>query len=247
MQTYKELKKALLAAFPHTVPVLTGFLFLGIAYGMYMDSIGVGAVWALASSLAVFAGSAQYLCAPFFLAPLDWASVFFLTLMINARHFFYGLSLSRQYSASKALRPYLIFALCDETFSLLTSVDPPEDVNRAYFYFFVSALNHFYWSFATLLGALAGSLASFGLEGIEFSLCALFVAMFVEHLKKSKLNCAAGLIGASASICAILLAGADSFIPIAMGAIVAFLSVFRKQVAGLDINLALEDVNGNND
>ncbi|MDD2458378.1 MAG: AzlC family ABC transporter permease [Eubacteriales bacterium] len=221
--------RALRAAFPHTVPVLTGFSFLGMAYGILMASKGYGVGWTFLMSLFVFAGSAQYMAITLLTAAFNPVYAFFLTLMINARHLFYGLSLLEKFREAGRFRPYLIFGLCDESFSILCSAEPPEGVDRNWFMFFITLLDHSYWVLASVAGGLLGSLLSFNTRGLDFVLTALFVVIFVSQWKSQKKHGPA-LIGVASSVACLLLFGPDRFIVPAMIAILAILLVFREKL-----------------
>lgn len=134
-------RKALRAAFPHTLPVLTGYAFLGLAYGILMQSAGFPFWYPALISLVVYAGSMQYAAVPLLGAAFDPAGAFFLTLMVNARHLFYGVSMLEPYRAAGKKTPYLVFAMSDETFSVNVSACPPEGVDRGWFMFWVSLLD----------------------------------------------------------------------------------------------------------
>lgn len=162
--------RAFKAAFPYTIPVLTGFAALGIAYGLLMASNGYGVLWALLMSAIGFGGSVQYAMVPLLTTVFDPLQAFLLNLMINARHLFYGLSMLGKYKGLGKKRFFLIFALCDETFSVVSSVDPPEDVDKGLFYFFITFLDYFYWSAATVAGALIGGMITFDTTGLDFLL-----------------------------------------------------------------------------
>jgi 4-azaleucine resistance transporter AzlC len=149
-------RKALRAAFPHTLPVLTGYAFLGLAYGILMQSAGFPFWYPALISLVVYAGSMQYAAVPLLGAAFDPAGAFFLTLMVNARHLFYGVSMLEPYRAAGKKTPYLVFAMSDETFSVNVSACPPEGVERGWFMFWVSLLDQFYWVAASALGGLLG-------------------------------------------------------------------------------------------
>lgn len=126
----REKTKALKAAFPHTIPVFTGFTFLGIAYGILMNSKGYGAGWSILFSILVFAGSLQYVAITFLTSAFNPVYALLMSLMVNARHLFYGISLLDKYKDTGKFKPYLIFGLCDETFSIACSAEPPMGVKE---------------------------------------------------------------------------------------------------------------------
>ncbi|MEG1176249.1 MAG: AzlC family ABC transporter permease [Ruthenibacterium sp.] len=219
--------KALRVAFSHTVPVLTGYLFLGFAYGLLMHSAGFSAVVSVAMSLFVYAGSMQYAAVPLLCAPFAPFSALMLALMVNARHIFYGVSMLDKYRSCGKKEPYLVFALTDETFSLNVSARIPDNVSREDFYFFTSLLDHCYWVAATLLGGILGKALTLNTQGIEFVMTALFVTVFTGQWMESKEHRPA-LIGLGASALCLFVFGAAGFILPAMALMIAALLVMRK-------------------
>jgi 4-azaleucine resistance transporter AzlC len=185
---------ALRAAFPATIPVLTGYVCLGMAYGLLMASIGYSPLWALLMSLLIFGGSIQYVAITLLTGAFEPVQAFLLSVMVNARHIFYGLSLLEKYRGIGRGRAYLICALSDETFSLVSTLEPPEGVSRRDFYLCISLLDHSYWVLGSVLGAALGSLLTFDTTGMDFVLTALFVVLFMEQWKQRE-NRAAGVIG----------------------------------------------------
>lgn len=219
---------ALRAAFPHTIPVLSGFLFLGIAYGVLMNTRGYGPGWSALMSAVAFGGSMQFVAVSLLTAAFDPAQAFFLACMVNARHIFYGLSMLEKYRGLGPARVPLIYTLCDETFSLLSSVDPPEGVDRAYFYLSVSLLDYCYWLAATALGGLLGNILPFNAEGLDFALTALFVVLFLEQWKKRE-NRPAGIVGVCSAAVCLAVFGADDLVLPAMALITILLLLGRKK------------------
>ena len=183
--------QALSAAFPLTLPVMAGFLFLGVAYGVLMSGIGLGVFWTFLMSFLVFAGSMQYVAITLFIAAFSPFYALFVTLMVNARHVFYGLSMLKRMKDAGRFRPYVIFALCDETFSILCSTTAPDGIDPGLFMFFVALLNRWYWILASVLGALIGDLIAFNTAGLDFTLTALFIVIFLNQLLKPKAEKAA--------------------------------------------------------
>jgi len=222
--------KALKAALPYTLPVLTGFIFLGFAYGILMSSKGYGLFWTFLMSFIVFAGSAQYVAITFLTTAFNPLYALLMTLIVNARHLFYGLSLLEKYKDAGRLKPYLIFGLCDETFSIVCSVEPPPEVDRHWFAFFITALNHFYWVAGSCLGAILGSVLSFNTKGLDFALTALFVVIFTGQWK-NKQNRKPAIVGVLSSAFCLLLFGPQNFIIPSMIVILAILSAGQKRMA----------------
>jgi len=221
--------KALKAAFPHTIPVLTGFLFLGIAYGILMNSKGYGFGWTVLMSSLAFAGSAQYVAIYFLTSVFNPIYALLLTLVVNARHLFYGISLLDKYKDTGKFKPYLIFGLCDETFSIICSTDPPEGIDRNWFMFFITLLDHCYWVLGSALGGLLGYMVSFNTKGLDFVLTALFVVIFIGQWKTQE-NHGPAVIGVVCTIICLAIFGQGNFIIPSMIAILAVLTIFRKRL-----------------
>ena len=177
----KSFPAALKAAFPHTVPILTGYLAVGLAYGLLMASKGYHFLWSGFVSAFAFCGSMQYVAITLLTTAFDPLSAFFLSLMVNARHLFFALALLPKYRGLGKLRYFLIYTLSDENFSLSSTVEPPEDMDPTLFYFAMSLLTWLYWIVFSMLGGLIGELITFDLTGIDFALTALFVVLFIEQ------------------------------------------------------------------
>ena len=168
------LRKALVAAFPHTIPIFAGFWFLGLTYGVYMNASGFSFWYPMFISLTVFAGSMEFIAVNLLLGAFHPLQALMLTLMVNARHLFYGISMLERYKHTGWKKPYLIFGLCDETFSINYTAKIPENVDKGWFFFFVTLLNHLYWFLGATLGGLFGSLVQFETRGLEFAMPAMF-------------------------------------------------------------------------
>lgn len=222
----KPIRAAFRAAFPYTIPILTGFLFLGIAYGVYMNVSGFPAVYPLLMSLTVFAGSMEFVAVNLLLGAFHPLAALALTLMVNARHLFYGVALLDKYRAVDRKRWYLIFGLCDETFSINCTAHVPEGVDEGWFYFFVTLLNHCYWVCGATLGGLFGSLLAFDLEGLEFVMTALLAVLFLEQLCKERDHTSA-LLGVGLSAVCLVLFGSQRFVIPSMLAILGALTLLR--------------------
>ncbi|SCM82525.1 Branched-chain amino acid transport protein AzlC [uncultured Sporomusa sp.] len=221
--------KALKAAFPHTIPVLTGYLFLGFAFGILLSSKGYSAGWAIVMSTVIYAGAMQFVAIGLLTTVFQPLSALLITLVVNARHLFYGISMLRQFSGTGRKKPYLIFGLTDETFSILCSAEPPQDVDRGWFMFFISLLNQAYWVIGSALGGILGSMVAFNTKGIDFVMTALFVVIFIEQWKSQKYH-APAIIGIAASALCLLLFGAGNFIIPAMIMIVVLLTLLRTRL-----------------
>lgn len=219
--------KTLKSAFVQTIPVLTGYLFLGIAFGFLLQSKGFGFEWAGFMSITIFAGAMQFVAVNLLTDPFAPISVLILTLMINARHIFYGFSMLEKFRNTGKFKPYLIFGMTDETFALLYSTAPPEGASRRLFYFFITFLDHVYWIGGSIIGAVIGSQLPFDARGIEFVMAALFTAIIVEqlHKKQNRIPC---IIGLAASAACLNIFGPERFILPAMAVLVAALSLAKK-------------------
>ncbi len=214
--------KAFKAAFPITLPICVGFMFIGISYGLLMDSLGFSVIYPLFMSMLIFAGSMEFVTANLLLLAFDPLQAFILTIMVNARHIFYGISLLEKYKNTGFKKLYLIFGLCDESFSINCTIKPPKDVDKGYFMFFVTLLNHVYWVVGSTLGGLLGYLININTHGIEFVMTALFVVMFINQWEENK-NHLPALIGIACSVICLFLFGAESFlIPSMIGIIICF-------------------------
>ena len=226
----KKLPNAMKSAFPHTIPVLTGFAFFGIAYGILMSNMGYGWTWALLTSSVVFAGALQFVGIGLLTAAFDPLLAFLIALSVNARHLFYGISMLEKYGSAGKIKPYLIFGMCDETFSILCSTEVPPNVDKRAFMLSVTLLNQSYWVLGSVAGALIGPLLTFNTQGIDFVMTAFFVVMFLNQWQAQK-NRSPALIGVGAALVSLLIFGADNFIIPAMILIVLCLTLFRKKLA----------------
>lgn len=228
--------RTLKAAFPHTIPVLTGYLFLGMAYGIYMNRMGFSFLYPLFISLTVFAGSMQFVLVNVLLSAFSPLHTFLLTLMVNARHLFYGLGMLTRYGGAGLRKWYMVFALTDETFSVNVSCEPPEGIDRQDFMFAISALDQCYWVLGSTLGGILGALVTFNTQGIDFVMTALFVVIFTEQWLTHKAHIPA-MVGVGASVLCLAAFGAGSFIVPAMGLMLAALLLLRKPLSGKEAGL----------
>lgn len=219
-------RSAFKQAFLDTVPVLTGYLFLGAGFGIMLSEAGYGPVWALAMSLFMYAGSGQYLAVELLSKGASLLSTAVATLLVNARHLFYGLSLVDTYKNAGARKPYMIFALTDETYSLVTQNKVPAGMNRITYCFLVSAMDQCYWIVGCVVGNLLGQLP-IDFTGVEFVLTALFVTMLVEQWLSHK-NHLPALIGMGSTALCLVLFGSEIFLIPSMVLIAVLLTVSRK-------------------
>ncbi len=223
----KTLKKAFLCAFPHTIPIFAGFWFLGMTYGIYMNVSGFSFWYPMVMSLTIYAGSIEFVAVNMLLGAFHPLQALAMTLMINARHLFYGISMLDKFRGMGWKKIYLIFGMCDETFSINYTAEIPPDIDRGWFMFFVTLLNHFYWFFGATLGGIFGGLIRFSTEGLDFVVTAMFVVIFLEQWRKEK-NHTSALAGLGISLLCLAAFGAESFILPAMAGILLALSLLRK-------------------
>lgn len=228
-------KKTAKTAFLDTIPVMTGYLFLGIGFGIIMQQNGFGLGWAAAMSLFIYAGSMQYVGVGLLTGGSGLVTAALATLLVNARHLFYGISMINAYKGTGKKKPYLIFALTDETYSLVSREQLPQGVERNAYFFLVSLFDQCYWVAGTVLGSLAGSLIPMNFEGIDFALTALFVTIFVEQWLSSKDHFPA-IVGVVSAVVCLLLFGPDTFLIPTMVLITAiFVISHRKQGGAKDV------------
>lgn len=229
MKSSNKIKSAFFAAFPHTLPILAGFLFLGMSYGIYMNRSGFSFIYPLFMSFIIYAGSVEFATVSWLLGAFDPFTVFFLTLMINARHLFYGLSMLEKYNVPGLKKYYLIYGMCDESFSINATAIIPENIDKGWFMFFITLLNQFYWVSGATLGGILGSFMPFDTKGIEFVMTALFVVIFLEQWMKED-NHISSIPGLFISfICLIIFKGTNFIIP-SMVLILATLSFLRSRL-----------------
>ena len=227
-------RKALAAAFPHTVPILAGFLVLGMSYGVYARASGFSFWVPVCMAVAIFGGSLEFVAVSMLLGAFAPVQTFLMALMIQARHLFYGISMLERYKGMGWKKPYLIYALCDETFSINCSVRPPAGVDEGWFMLFVSLLDQSYWLAGTAIGAVLGGVIPFSTEGLDFAMTALFVVIFLDQWRRERKHWTA-LIGVLSAAGCLLIFGADDFMIPTMACILVFLTAFRKPIErGLD-------------
>jgi 4-azaleucine resistance transporter AzlC len=228
------IKKALKAAFPYTIPIFAGFWFLGMAYGIYMNVSGFSFVYPMVMSMIIFGGSLEFVAVEMLLSPFAPVQVFIMTLLIQARHLFYGISMLDKFKDTGFKKFYLIFGMCDETFSINYTAKIPEGVDKGWFMFFVTLLNYLYWVSGATIGGLVGSLINFDTNGISFVMTSMFVVIFMEQWMKEKHHISA-YIGLGASAVCLILFGADSFMIPTMITIIVLLAAFRKPLEKMEV------------
>lgn len=222
--------KALKESFPYTIPVFTGFVFLGIAYGILMQSKGFDIAFITLFSLLAYAGSAQFIVIGLFALDIDPIYVFILTFIVNARHIFYGISMLKRFKNTGKLKYYLIFAMSDESFSIIHTAKIKKHINEKLFMFYITFLNHLYWIVGSLIGAILGSFITFNTQGLEFVLTSLFIVILLDAWK-DKINRKPALIGIFSSIICLSILGEQNYMIVAMILIVISLTVFRKNIS----------------
>lgn len=221
--------RALLAAFPYTTPILAGFAFLGFAYGVYMNVMGFPFYYPFLLALVIFGGSLEFVAVSLLLAPFAPLATFLLALLIQARHLFYGLSLFDTYRGLGWKRFFLIYGLCDETFSIVFTAKRrlPKDVDRGWFMLWITWLNEGYWVLSALLGGLIGGMLPFDTTGLGFVMTAMFVVIFLEQWLHESCH-ATAMLGILAAGGSLALFGAQSFMVPAMVIILLALLLARR-------------------
>ena len=221
-----EIRLAAKAAFPYTIPIFAGFWFLGLTYGIYMNVSGFSFWYPMLMSLTIFAGSIEFVTVNLLLGTFIPIQALAVTLMINARHLFYGISMLDRYRGTGWKKPYLIFGMCDESFSINCSAQIPEGVDRGWFMFFVTLFNHLYWFTGSTLGGIFGSFLSFNTKGLDFVMTAMFVVIFLENWLNEQEH-TSSLLGLGISLICLLAFGAERFLIPAMLGILAVLTLLR--------------------
>lgn len=223
-----EKGKTFLTAFQNTLPIMAGYLVLGAGFGILLKTKGYGVVWAFLMSVFIYAGSMQYVAIDLLSGGATLISTALMTLMVNARHLFYGISMLDKYQDMGAAKPYLVFSLTDETYSLVCTGKVPAGADKRSYFLWVSLLDQSYWVIGSVAGSLIGGLITFNTTGIDFSMTALFVVVFVEQWRETKDHDGA-LVGVLASLLCLLIFGAESFLIPSMIAITVILTVLRRR------------------
>lgn len=221
--------RALKSAFPHTLPIFAGFWFLGLAYGVYMNVSGFSFLYPMIMSLTIFGGSLEFVAVSMLLAPFAPIQTLIMTLIIQARHLFYGIAMLDKFKDMGWKKYYLIFGMCDESFSINYSAKIPEDVDTGWFMFWVTLLNHFYWFSGSTIGGLLGSVINFNTTGLSFVMTAMFVVILLEQLLKETKHYTA-IIGVLCTLLCRIAFGIDHFMIPTMAAIILCLTIFRKKI-----------------
>ena len=220
-------KNLIKTAFIKSLPVMAGYVVLAIGFGILMKEVGYGLFWSFLMSFTIYAGSMQYVAVSLLSSGASLISAALTTLMVNARHLFYGVSMIDKYKDAGKKKPYLIFALTDETYSLLCGDDYPEGEDKHWYSFFVSLFNQCYWVIGSIIGSIIGSLITFNTAGIDFSMTALFVTVFVEQWLTTK-NHLPAIAGLFCSIACLMIFGPDNFLIPTMISITIVLSLCKN-------------------
>jgi len=221
--------RELFAAFRDSVPVLMGYGVLGFSFGLLAVSQGLAWYWAVLMSLVIYAGALQFLAVGMLQAKAGMLELFAAAVFVNIRQVFYGLSLLKRFKKSGRRKPYLIFALTDETYALMTSTRPDPRIKRRRYDFYLALLNQTYWVLGTAAGALFGTMTDFDTRGIDFALTALFVVLAMEQYKIRR-SWTPFLLGAGASIAAMLLVSMDRMLLTAIALALAGMFLFKKRI-----------------
>ena len=227
----QTLRRALRAAFPHTIPIFAGYSFLGMTFGILMSTSGFGFGYSVLMAVIIFAGSMQFMAVSILLAPFAPLQALAMTLILNARHLFYGLAMLDRIPAGGLRRIYTIFGLTDETFSVTCGTEVPEDVDRGWFMFFVTLLDQCWWVLGCTAGGVFGAFLRFNTQGLDFVMTAMFVVIFLEQWLKDE-NHTSALTGTGLSLLCLLIFGPENFIIPAMLAILAALTLLRRRLEG---------------
>lgn len=218
----KNILQGIKAAFPFTLPVLFGWIFVGLTYGVLMSNIGYNAWWTMLFSAVCFCGSMQIAAIPMMSAGFDPAQMLLMSYLVNFRHTFYGIPLLEKYKDTKAFKPFLVYTLSDEQFSLSVTAKKPEEMENKYFYFGINILCFIYWIGLSGLGGVIGNLITFDTTGLDFALNAMFIALFMQHWKEKE-NRPACLIGIGVTVLSRVIFGASVFL---IPALLAMLLIF---------------------
>lgn len=218
-------------SFKSSLPIMAGYIVLGMGFGILLESKGYDWWWAGVMSFTIYAGSMQYVAIDLLAGGTTLISAALMTLLVNIRHLFYGISMLEKYKDTGLKKPYLIFALTDETFSLVCAPNLPEEINRKDYYFFVSLFNQCYWVVGSVLGGIIGNVFTFNSTGVDFAMTALFVVIFVEQWESTKQHLSA-ITGVVCAVAALLIFGASDFLIPAMIAITVALLIERKWLEG---------------
>ena len=225
--------QSLKAAFPKTIPIIPGYVFMGIAFGILLTNLGYEWYWPVLMAVVIFAGMAQFVSVNMLAPGLSFFNTFLFQFVLNARHIFYGLSMLEKFKIMGKLKPYMIFAMTDETYSILCSTKVPNGVSEKHYYFFIALLDHSYWILGCLLGGVVGSMITFDTTGIDFSMTAFFITVVIDQWRDTKDHIPA-ICGFIVTAACLIFFGADHFIIPALLGITACLLLFRRRIEELE-------------
>lgn len=220
-------KNTIKYAFLASIPVMAGYIVLGMGFGILLQDKGYAWWWAFLMSLTIYAGSMQYVGIDLLAGGATVIATALMTVMVNIRHLFYGISMLEKYSKTGKEKSYLIFSLTDETYSLVCDPDLPENVDEHRYYLYLSVMNQFYWVLGSVLGAVVGAALNFNSAGIDFAMTALFVVIFVEQWEKAE-NHLPALTGVIISVICLVIFGSSGFLIPSMLGITAALFLEKR-------------------
>lgn len=223
------MKKGIKEAFVNTLPIMTGYIFLGIPLGLMMGQKGYPVWYSIAMSIFIYSGALEYAAVPLFAQPFDPLSAFILSVMLSARHLFYGIPMLKKYENTGIVKPFLIFGLTDETFSLLSTLDVPDMVKPKSFYTLVTLFDYAYWNIGTAIGSIFGNIVPFDLTGLDFALTALFIVLMLEQMK-TKEGVISGIIGLAVTIAVLFIFGSGNLVIFSMIGIAVLLISGRRVI-----------------
>lgn len=226
----KNWRDVIKAAFPHTVPVLTGYLVLGMTYGILMQARGYGPLWSTLVSIITYGGSAQYAAIVMFAGLFDPVATFILSLTVNARYLFCSVGMLNKFADTGRYRPFLFFSLSDESFAVGATTEPPAGMDRGRFFFSVFFMDYLYWIIGTFLGGALGSLITFDTTGLDFALTAMYVTMFID-LMRTRRERICGIIGAACALASLLIFGSENVVIPALILILIILIPGRRKLS----------------
>lgn len=241
--TNKMWKKALKAAFPYTIPIFAGFWFLGLTYGILMNVSGFSFVWPMLMAMVIFSGSVEFVAVKLLVSPFHPLQAFIMAFMIGARHLFYSISMLDRFKHTGWKKPFLIYFMCDETFSINYTAKIPDDVDKGWFMLWVSLLDFSYWVTGATLGGIFGNLISFSTKGLDFVMTSMFVVIFVEQWLKDK-NHTSALLGIVLSVVSLLIFGPENFVIPSMILMLLALTLLRPRLEQINERNITDDKKG---
>lgn len=220
--SFKNMVSGIKAAFPFTIPIFLGWIFVALTYGVLMSNLGYNAWWTMLFSAVCYCGGMQIAAIPMMSAGFDPAQMLLMSYLVNFRHTFYGIPLLEKYKNTGALKPFLVYTLADEQFSISVSAKKPENVEDKYFYFGIHLLGFAYWIGLTGLGGVIGGLITFDTTGLDFALTAMFVVLFMQQWKQKE-NRPACVIGVAITLLCRVIFGTSMFlVPALLGMLLIF-------------------------